>query len=160
MGAARKALWYIESHFAENPSLAQIAEAVELSPFHLSRLFQVSTGTSMARYLRARRLTEAARTLAAGNVPILDVALAAGYAAKIRYSFMALILLTGTLWIALGCLGFAVVANAWRPVRHLCVFSAPIRQCYKCQARGCRYGQRYHVDTRVGPVAEPYVQPR
>lgn len=41
MGAARKALWYIESHFAENPSLAQIAEAVQLSPFHLSRLFQV-----------------------------------------------------------------------------------------------------------------------
>ncbi|MDQ1062653.1 AraC family transcriptional regulator [Stenotrophomonas sp. SORGH_AS_0282] len=86
MGAARKALWYIESHFAENPSLAQIAEAVELSPFHLSRLFQVSTGTSMARYLRARRLTEAARTLAAGNVPILDVALAAGYASHAAFT--------------------------------------------------------------------------
>lgn len=86
MGAARKALWYIESHFAENPSLAQIAEAVELSPFHLSRLFQVSTGTSMARYLRARRLTEAARTLAAGGVPILDVALAAGYASHAAFT--------------------------------------------------------------------------
>lgn len=86
MGAARKALWYIESHFAENPSLAQIAEAVELSPFHLSRLFLVSTGTSMARYLRVRRLTEAARILAAGSEPILDVALAAGYASHAAFT--------------------------------------------------------------------------
>lgn len=86
MGAARKALWYIESHFAENPSLAQIAAAVELSPFHLSRLFQVSTGTSMARYLRGRRLTEAARTLAAGGTAILDVALGAGYASHAAFT--------------------------------------------------------------------------
>lgn len=86
MGAARKALWYIESHFAENPSLAQIADAVELSPFHLSRLFQVSTGTSMARYLRGRRLSQAARTLAAGGEPILDVALAAGYASHAAFT--------------------------------------------------------------------------
>lgn len=86
MGAARKALWYIESHFAENPSLAQIAAAVELSPFHLSRLFQVSTGTSMARYLRGRRLTEAARTLAGGGTAILDVALGAGYASHAAFT--------------------------------------------------------------------------
>ena len=86
MGAARKALWYIESHFAENPSLAQIAAAVELSPFHLSRLFQVSTGTSMARYLRSRRLSEAARTLAGGGTAILDVALGAGYASHAAFT--------------------------------------------------------------------------
>ncbi len=86
MGAARKALWYIESHFAENPSLAQIAGAVELSPFHLSRLFQVTTGTSMARYLRGRRLSEAARTLAGGRAAILDVALSAGYASHAAFT--------------------------------------------------------------------------
>jgi len=86
MGAARRALWYIESHFAENPSLAQIAAAVALSPFHLSRLFQVSTGTSMARYLRARRLTEAARTLASGSAAIVEVALAAGYGSHAAFT--------------------------------------------------------------------------
>ena len=86
MGAARKALWYIDSHFAENPSLAQIAAAVELSPFHLSRLFQISTGTSMARYLRGRRLTEAARALAGGGTAILDVALGAGYASHAAFT--------------------------------------------------------------------------
>ncbi|KOB04865.1 AraC family transcriptional regulator, partial [Xanthomonas arboricola] len=54
MGAVCRALWYIESHFAENPSLADIARVVGLSPFHLSRVFQLSTGTSVVRYLRGR----------------------------------------------------------------------------------------------------------
>lgn len=86
MGAARRALWYIESHFAENPSLADIARVVGLSPFHLSRLFQVSTGTSVVRYQRGRRLTEAARQLAAGAGVILSVAMAAGYASHAAFT--------------------------------------------------------------------------
>lgn len=86
MGAARRALWYIESHFAGNPSLADIAGVVGLSPFHLSRLFQLSTGTSVVRYLRGRRLTEAARQLAAGASDILEVAIAAGYASHAAFT--------------------------------------------------------------------------
>jgi len=86
MGAARRALWYIESHFAENPSLADIAGVVGLSPFHLSRLFQLGTGTSVVRYLRGRRLTEAARQLAAGAGDILGVAMAAGYGSHAAFT--------------------------------------------------------------------------
>jgi AraC family transcriptional regulator len=86
MGAARRALWYIESHFAGNPSLADIAGVVGLSPFHLSRLFQLSTGTSVVRYLRGRRLTEAARQLAGGAGDILGVALSAGYASHAAFT--------------------------------------------------------------------------
>lgn len=86
MGAARRALWYIESHFAENPSLADIAGVVGLSPFHLSRVFQLSTGTSVVRYLRGRRLTEAAHQLAAGAAGILEVAIAAGYASHAAFT--------------------------------------------------------------------------
>lgn len=80
MGATAKALWYIESHYATPLALADIAHAVGLSPFHLSRLFQAGTGTSIVRYLRGRRLSEAARQLAQGAGDILAVALAAGYA--------------------------------------------------------------------------------
>lgn len=86
MGAVCRALWYIESHFAENPSLADIARVVGLSPFHLSRVFQLSTGTSVVRYLRGRRLTEAARQLAAGAGDILDVAIVAGYASHAAFT--------------------------------------------------------------------------
>lgn len=79
MAAAEKALWFIESHYNEELSLARIAEVAGVSPFHLARLFQAMTGYSVVRYLRARRMTEAARRLAGGARDILEVALSSGY---------------------------------------------------------------------------------
>ncbi len=79
MSAAGKALWYIETHADQPLALADIAAAAGLSPFHLSRLFQARTGTSVMRYLRGRRLTAAAQQLANGAGDILQVALGAGY---------------------------------------------------------------------------------
>lgn len=79
MSAAGKAVWYIETHAEQPLALADIAAAAGLSPFHLSRLFQARTGTSVVRYLRGRRLTTAAQRLAGGARDILQVALGAGY---------------------------------------------------------------------------------
>jgi AraC family transcriptional regulator len=59
--------------------LGDVATAAGVSPFHLTRVFQAATGWPVVRYLRARRLSEAARELAAGAPDILDVALSAGY---------------------------------------------------------------------------------
>jgi AraC family transcriptional regulator len=64
MAAAQKALWYIESHFGAGLALGDVAAAA---------------GRPVVRYLRARRLSEAGRELAAGAGDILDVALSAGY---------------------------------------------------------------------------------
>lgn len=50
-----------------------------MSRFHLSRAFGMATGLAVMQYLRGRRLTEAARALAAGAPDILAVALDAGY---------------------------------------------------------------------------------
>lgn len=74
-----KALWFIESHFSRPLSLERIADAAGLSRFHLCRAFGLATGHSVAGYLRARRLSEAAKVLAAGAPDILAVALDAGY---------------------------------------------------------------------------------
>jgi len=74
-----KALWYIESHLSENLSLETVAEAIGISRFHLSRAFPVSAGYAFGQYIRARRLSEAAKVLAGGAPDILDVALDAGY---------------------------------------------------------------------------------
>ena len=41
-----KALWYVDNHLNENPSLDQVAEAVGVSRFHLSRAFWTTTGTA------------------------------------------------------------------------------------------------------------------
>ena len=79
MEAVKKALWYIESHSAGPLTLGEVAEASGLSRFHLARVFPAATGHSVFAYLRARRLTEAARELADGAPDILSVALDAGY---------------------------------------------------------------------------------
>jgi AraC family transcriptional regulator len=74
-----KAIWYIESHLNSELSLDAIAEVAGVSRFHLSRAFANSTGSSLAGYMRARRLSEAAKALAEGAPDILAVALEAGY---------------------------------------------------------------------------------
>ncbi len=79
MDAIGKALWYIEAHSASPVTLDEVAKASGLSRFHFSRTFSVLVGRSPTAYLRARRLTEAARRLANGAPDILSVALDAGY---------------------------------------------------------------------------------
>ncbi len=75
MSVTPKAIWYVESHLDSELSLQEIAEAVGVSRFHLSRAFAVSTGISLAGYIRARRVGGAAKALAEGAPDILSVAL-------------------------------------------------------------------------------------
>lgn len=79
MNPAQRALWYIESHLAEPLTLDEISAVGGVSRFHMVRAFAAATGFSVMRYVRARRLTEAARALAAGAPDILSLALDADY---------------------------------------------------------------------------------
>lgn len=79
MNATEKALWFIESHFASEITLDDIANAGGVSRFHVTRAFNAATGRSIMRYVRGRRLTEAAKALSDGAPDILAVALDAGY---------------------------------------------------------------------------------
>src|SRR5437763_14049340 len=79
MNPAQKALWFIESHLAGELSLDEIAGIAGISRFHMVRAFAAATGLSVMRYVRARRLSEAARALANGAPDILQLALAAEY---------------------------------------------------------------------------------
>jgi AraC family transcriptional regulator len=79
MNPAQKALWFIESHLAEALSLDEIAATGGVSRFHLVRAFAAATGLPVMRYVRARRLSEAARALANGAPDILALALEANY---------------------------------------------------------------------------------
>jgi len=74
-----RALWFIENRLGEEISLESIAKSVDVTDHHLARAFGAVTGQSVMRYVRGRRLTEAARSLAAGKPDILNVALEAGY---------------------------------------------------------------------------------
>lgn len=79
MNPAAKALWFIENHFAEELTLDDVANVGGVSRYHMSRVFGIATGHSVMGYVRGRRLTEAARTLAGGAPDILAVALEARY---------------------------------------------------------------------------------
>jgi AraC family transcriptional regulator len=79
MNPAQKALWFIESHLADALTLDEVAAIAGISRFHLVRAFGAATGLSVMRYVRARRLSEAARALADGAPDILSVALDADY---------------------------------------------------------------------------------
>jgi AraC family transcriptional regulator len=79
MNPAQKALWFIESHLADALTLDEIAGVAGISRFHMVRAFAAATGLSVMRYVRVRRLTEAARALAGGAPDILSLALEADY---------------------------------------------------------------------------------
>ena len=79
MDPVRKAVWYIEGHFTGEMTLEKIAGVAGVSRFHMARAFGAVTGHSVMRYVRGRRLTEAARALAAGAPDILSIALESGY---------------------------------------------------------------------------------
>ena len=76
---ASRAIWYIESNSRGDLSLESIAEVCGVSPYHLTRCFHILTGLPLMRYVRRRRLSQAAEKLAAGAPDILQLALDAGY---------------------------------------------------------------------------------
>jgi AraC family transcriptional regulator len=79
MPLADNALWVIERNLRQPLTLNAIAEACGVSRAHLANAFGMATGHPVMKYLRARRLSEAARALAGGAPDILAVALDTGY---------------------------------------------------------------------------------
>ena len=80
MTPVQKALWHIETRLdAPDLSLAGVARLSGVSRFHLTRAFHVTLGLTPMAYVRARRLSLAAKALAGGAPDILQVALSAAY---------------------------------------------------------------------------------
>ena len=87
MSLVQKAVWYIESNLKGDLSLEEIAYAAHTTRFHLARLFQRATGYTVMGYIRARRLSEGAKLLAADpDARILSVALEVGYGSHEAFS--------------------------------------------------------------------------
>ena len=79
MESVRKALWFMEGRFGGELSLDGLSQAAGISRCHFAHVFAAATGQSAMRYMRGRRLSEAARVLANGGPDILTVALDFGY---------------------------------------------------------------------------------
>lgn len=77
-GALRRARDYLQTHYADDLSLEDLARVVHLSPFHLSRLFHERVGLPPHAYLNQVRVNRAKALLSRG-VPIAEVAQATGF---------------------------------------------------------------------------------
>ncbi len=71
------AIRFLEVEHETPPSLDDLARHLELSPFHLQRLFQRWAGISPKRFLQALAIRRA-KPLLANNTPVLDTAFAVG----------------------------------------------------------------------------------
>ena len=69
-----RTVWYVESHLNRAMLLDDIANLAGVSKFALTRAFLATTGHTVLAYARARRLSEAAKSLQQGAPSILDLA--------------------------------------------------------------------------------------
>ena len=171
---AQKALWFIESHLADALTLDEIAGVAGISRFHMVRAFAAATGFSVMRYVRARRLTEAARALANGAPDILTLALDADYGSHEAFTraFRDRFGVTPEVVRATTCLAklrlqepifmdsTASTVFGRRVSRPATRFVAGISERYTCESGAAIPGQwqRYHqsvdrIPGRIGKVA-------
>lgn len=72
-------LSYVERNLGNDLTLDEIAKELHYSKFYVERVFKEHTGQPLYRYMKNRRLNEAARKLIETKQPIIEIALEAGY---------------------------------------------------------------------------------
>jgi len=75
----KKATEYIENHFNQDISIEEVAQHVNLSPYHFSRSFKKYTSYSPYEYLLNYRLHHAKKLLAHTKLTVADIAEASGF---------------------------------------------------------------------------------
>lgn len=70
----------IDDELATPMRMRDVARGAGVHPVHLARAFRAYLGCTGARYLARRRVAAAARMLAEGRLPIVDIAHATGFA--------------------------------------------------------------------------------
>lgn len=76
----------LATRYAEALSLATLADAVELSPFYLCRLFKRHTGLTIHRYLTRLRLRAAVDRLTDGDTKLAALSLELGFSSHSHFS--------------------------------------------------------------------------
>lgn len=77
---------YVETQLEQPISLGELAALCNLSEYHFARMFRASFGVPPHQYLLARRLAKARQLLACGDLPLVEVALACGFASASHFS--------------------------------------------------------------------------
>ena len=70
---------WIELNLTERMQIGDIAKKSGYSLWHFQRIFKRSTGITVGEYVRARRLTEAAKDLCGHEGKVIEVAISHGF---------------------------------------------------------------------------------
>lgn len=82
----RKALDFIEANLGRHITLANIAHAAAMSPYHFTRAFRATMGITPVRYVWARRMVMAKIMLRNKSIPIAEVAFACGFSDQSHFT--------------------------------------------------------------------------
>lgn len=80
------AVQYVNTHFSEQISLEEVAEASNVSPTYLSKLFKSEMQVGFNEFLTQVRLEESERLLSETNLPVREIATRVGYLDEKYYS--------------------------------------------------------------------------
>lgn len=81
-----KVLDYIDTYLERNIKLADLAQLLDMSSFHFSRLFKQSTGITPHQYLSQQRVERAKQLLKQTDRLIIDIALECGFSSHSHLS--------------------------------------------------------------------------
>jgi AraC family transcriptional regulator len=82
----RRVLDYIAANIEDDITLANLAGIAGYSPFHFARKFTLAMGISPHRYISCMRLERAMAELAAGKLPLVEIALNAHFSSQASFT--------------------------------------------------------------------------
>jgi len=77
---------YIDAHYSQKISLAELASIAHMSPSYLSHVFSNATGFSLWDYIIAKRIEHAKYLLLSTNRKVLDIALECGFQNSVHFN--------------------------------------------------------------------------
>jgi AraC family transcriptional regulator len=82
----RKVEDYVREQLAEEISIEALAELVELSPFHFSRVFKQATGMSPLQFVTRERITRAQQLIRETSRSLIEIGLEVGYTSPSHFA--------------------------------------------------------------------------
>jgi AraC family transcriptional regulator len=77
---------YVEENLDRTISLAELAAVADVSRFHFTRVFKQSTGTTAISFVERCRIERAQTLIAETDLPLVEIALAAGFADQSHFT--------------------------------------------------------------------------
>lgn len=82
----QRGISFVEEHLDAPVDLEEVSRVSGVSHWHFLRTFRALTGDTLKGYVRGRRLARARRALLTGDLPVLALALQAGFASQASFT--------------------------------------------------------------------------